>query len=140
MNDKILVIDDDESIRQSLKNLLSRLGYFVLTAESGNSGLELIRKYSPDLVISDIRMPGLTGLELLKRIKELNINSKVILITAHDDVQTTIESIQNGAYEYFEKPLNIEKLKIAVHRALESKSLSERLGSFIEEEAEEFQM
>lgn len=140
MKEKILVIDDDESIRQTLTNFLKRLNYSVITAENGNAGFEMLKKYSPDLIISDIRMPGLSGLELLKKIKEVDINSKVILITAHDDIQTTIESIQNGAYDYFEKPLDVEKLKIVVQRALESKSLSERIESFVTEEAEEYQI
>ncbi|MFN4111487.1 MAG: sigma-54-dependent transcriptional regulator [Ignavibacteria bacterium] len=140
MKEKILVIDDDESIRQTLTNFLKRHNYSVITAENGNVGFEMIKKHSPDLIISDIKMPGLSGLELLKKIKEIDVNSKVILITAHDDIQTTIESIQNGAYDYFEKPLDVEKLKIVVQRALESKSLSERLESIVTEEAEEYQI
>lgn len=140
MNEKILIIDDDESIRQTLTNFLKKLGYKVFPAEDGKTGLEILQKHSPDLIISDIKMPGLTGLEVLRKSREIDPFIKVILITAHDDVQTTIESMQNGAYDYLEKPLDIERLKVTIARALESKYLSERIESIVEEEAEEFQV
>lgn len=137
--EKILVIDDDESIRQTLTNFLKRLGYSVLSAEDGNIGYDIIRNQQPDLIISDIKMPNLTGLELLKKVKEIDPLTKIILITAHDDVQTTIDAMQNGAYDYLEKPLDIERLKVTISRALESKKLSERIESFVEDNVEEFQ-
>ncbi|MGK9475680.1 sigma-54-dependent transcriptional regulator [Melioribacter sp. OK-6-Me] len=139
MRSKLLIIDDDDSIRQTLTNYFKKLGYNVVAARDGNEGYEMLQKMLPDLVISDIRMPGLSGLEFLRKAKETDEHIKVILITAHDDYRTTIEAMQKGAYDYFEKPLDIEKLKIAVERALESKQLSERIDSIIEKEAEEFQ-
>jgi two-component system response regulator AtoC len=137
--EKILVIDDDESIRQTLSNYLKRLGYSVLSAEDGKIGFDIIQNQQPDLIISDIKMPNLTGLELLKKVKEIDPLTKIILITAHDDVQTTIDAMQNGAYDYLEKPLDIERLKVTIARALESKTLSERIDSLIEDQAGEFQ-
>jgi len=139
MKEKILVIDDDESIRQTLMNYLKRIGYNVFAAEDGKFGLKILHENQPDLIISDIKMPNLSGLEVLKKAKEIDANIKVILITAHDDIQTTIEAMQNGAYDYLEKPLDIERLKVTISRALESKMLSERIVSIIEEEANEFQ-
>ncbi|MBX3008055.1 MAG: sigma-54-dependent Fis family transcriptional regulator [Melioribacteraceae bacterium] len=137
--EKILVIDDDESIRQTLTNYLKRLGYSVLSAEDGKIGFGIIQNQQPDLIISDIKMPNLTGLELLKKAKEVDPLTKIILITAHDDVQTTIDAMQNGAYDYLEKPLDIERLKVTIARALESKTLSERIDSLIVDQVEEFQ-
>jgi len=137
--EKILVIDDDESIRQTLSNYLKRLGYSVLSAEDGEKGFDIIQSQQPDLIISDIKMPNLTGLELLKKVKDVNPLTKIILITAHDDVQTTIDAMQYGAYDYLEKPLDIERLKVTIARALESKNLSERIDSLIEDHAKEFQ-
>lgn len=137
--EKILVIDDDESIRQTLSNYLKRLGYSVLSAEDGKIGFDIIQNQQPDLIISDIKMPNLTGLELLNKVKKIDPLTKIILITAHDDVQTTIDAMQNGAYDYLEKPLDIERLRVTIARALESKTLSERIDSLIEDQAEEFQ-
>ncbi len=137
--EKILVIDDDESIRQTLTNYLKRLGYSVLSAEDGRIGFEIIRNQQYDLIISDIKMPNLNGLDLLKKVRDIDPRTKIILITAHDDVQTTIDAMQLGAYDYLEKPLDIERLKVTIARALESKNLSERIDSLIEDQAEEFQ-
>ena len=137
--EKILVIDDDESIRQTLSNYLKRLGYSVLSAENGKKGFEMIQSQQPDLIISDLKMPILGGLELLKKVKEIDPITKFILITAHDDVQTTIDAMQYGAYDYLEKPLDIERLKVTISRALESKNLSERIDSLIKDQAKEFQ-
>ncbi len=137
--EKILVIDDDESIRQTLTNFLKRIGYSALAAEDGKAGIEIVQANQPDLVISDIKMPNLSGLDVLKKVKEIDPLIKVILITAHDEVETTIEAMQNGAYDYIEKPLDIERLKVTISRALESKLLSERIDSIIEDEVKEFQ-
>ncbi len=137
--EKILVIDDDESIRLTLSNFIKRLGYLAASAGDGKEGLTAISNEQPDLIISDIRMPNLSGLDLLKKVKESNPQSKIILITAHDDVQTTIDAMQYGAYDYLEKPLDIERLKVTISRALESKKLSERIESLVEDNVEEFQ-
>ncbi len=138
MKPKLLIIDDDDSIRQTLTNYFKKLGYDIASASDGKEGLEILDADLHDLIISDIRMPGLSGIEFLQKAKEIDSHAKIILITAHDDYKTTIEAMQKGAYDYFEKPLDIEKLKIAVERALESKQLSERIDSIIEKEAEEF--
>lgn len=129
--EKILIIDDDESIRKTITNYLKRQGYEVLSAPDGISGVETAEKEQIDLVISDIRMPGLNGLEVLEKVKAMDSHIQVILITAHDDMQSTVMAMQKGAYDYIEKPLEIERLKVAVKRALENKQLSEQLSSFI---------
>ncbi len=129
---KIFVVDDDESIRETLYNFLKRENYEVNKAVNGNEGLEGIKKTLPDLVISDIRMPGMNGLELMKAAQEFDSTIRFILMTAYDDMQTTIEAMQKGAYDYIEKPLEIDKLKIIVKRAIENKVLSEKLDSVIE--------
>ncbi|MGE5409319.1 MAG: sigma-54-dependent transcriptional regulator [Clostridiales bacterium] len=129
--EKILIIDDDESIRKTITNYLKRQGYEVLSAPDGIKGFETAEKEQIDLVISDIRMPGLNGLEVLEKVKAMDSHIQVILITAHDDMQSTVMAMQKGAYDYIEKPLEIERLKVAVKRALENKQLSEQLSSFI---------
>jgi DNA-binding NtrC family response regulator len=124
---KILIIDDDELMRETLISYLSNENYAVLIAENGNLGFEIIKKEKPDIVISDIRMPHLNGLELLKIIKESSFNIPVLLMTAYDDLESTIKAMQLGAYDYLEKPIEKEKFNFIIKRALETKDLSDRL-------------
>jgi DNA-binding NtrC family response regulator len=128
---KILVIDDDQSIRRTLTNYLKKQNYEVLSAENGLEGIEIIKNELPDLVITDIRMPGADGFEVLKNIKEIDPHIHVIIITAFDDMQTTVKAMQQGAYDYIEKPLEIDNLKITIQRALENKRLSDELSTFV---------
>ncbi|MFA8344324.1 MAG: sigma-54-dependent transcriptional regulator [Rhodothermaceae bacterium] len=131
--DKILIVDDDKSIRQTLKNLFTRENFVVECAENGAEAIELIQKERPDLIISDMRMPEITGLELLEKVKELDSNIPFIIITAYDEMQSTIEAIQKGALDYIEKPIEIDKIRHTVRKALENKKLSNKLESFSNE-------
>lgn len=129
--DKILVIDDDDSIRETLTNFLTRLNYDVISASNGREGVNIAIKENPDIVISDLRMPYLSGLEVLEELQKFDSQIKVIIITAHDDMSTTIQVMQKGAYDFIEKPIEIERLKISVKRALENKKLSEKIENII---------
>ncbi|MBI2417633.1 MAG: sigma-54-dependent Fis family transcriptional regulator [Ignavibacteriales bacterium] len=132
---KILIIDDDISIRQSLSNYITKLGHSVLTASDGENGIKLITANDPDLVISDLKMPGISGMDVLEKIKRLAPKTQFVLITAHDDFATTVEAMQKGAYDYIEKPLDLGRLKITILRALETKELNERLEIITEHAA-----
>lgn len=138
--EKIVVIDDDQSIRETLSNYLKRQKFDVHSAEDGVKGWELISNLLPDLVISDYRMPGFTGIEVLKKTKQLDPNIHFIIITAFDDMQTTIEAMQQGAYDFIEKPLEIEKLKLTIKRALENKTLSDKLDAIVGSNAESYEL
>ena len=138
--EKILIIDDDQSIRQTLSNYLKKKNYEIFSAENGSQGFDAVKAHHPDLVISDIRMSGMNGLELLEKIKEFDHNVNVIILTAYDDMQSTIKAMQLGAYDFIEKPLELERLKTSIKRALENKHLSDRLASFISDDASEYQM
>ncbi len=129
--EKILIVDDDKSIRETLTNYLKRHNYDVFSAENGKIALEITKKKSPDLIITDVRMPIMDGIELLKNVKEIDSHIQVIIISAFDDMQSTVKAMQNGAYDYIEKPLEIDKLKIRINRALENKRLSNHLESLI---------
>lgn len=118
---KILVIDDDESIRKTLTNYLKKLNFNVYSASNGSEGIEIAQKEIPDLVITDIKMPKADGFEVLKKVKEIDSHIHVIMITAFDDMSSTVKAMQQGAYDYIEKPLEIDKLKITISRALENK-------------------
>lgn len=135
---KLLIIDDDTSIRETLEGFFKKKGFEIASASDGEKGWEIIKEFQPDVIISDIRMPNLSGIELLERVKEKFEDINVILMTAYDDMQTTVRAIQKGAYDYLEKPLEINKLEILVKRALENKQLSEKLKKFVIDDEEEF--
>ena len=122
-NERILVVDDDISQRRLIEFWLKEEGYSVVTASDGNTALRTFTETSPALVISDIRMPGLSGLDLLGRIKALNPDTPVILITAFGAVGDAVEAMKLGAADYVLKPLNPDELKVNVQRALEHQQL-----------------
>ncbi len=138
--EKIIVVDDDQSIRETITNYLQRLKFNVKSAEDGIKGLALIKEEMPDLVISDIRMPGLDGLELLERTKIIDPKIHFIVISAFDDMPTTVEAMRKGAYDFIEKPLEIETLRLTIKRALDNKKLSEKLETIIEGNAENYDL
>lgn len=138
--EKIIVLDDDQSIRETLTNFLKKQKFNVLSAEDGEKGLELIKKELPDLVISDYKMPGMTGIAVLEKIKAIDPNIHFIIITAFDDMQTTVEAMQKGAYDFIEKPLEIEKLKLTIKRAIDNKKLSDKLEIISEEKAGTYEL
>ncbi len=116
---RILLVEDDESLRRVTQVHLEEAGYLVTTAPDGASALALLEKYPQDLVITDLRMPGLNGLELLRRIKAEYPELIVIVVTAFGTVESAVEAMKQGAYDYVTKPVNIEALRMMVARALE---------------------
>ena len=133
--EKILVIDDDKMIRKLYSLALTKAGYNVIEAESGDAGLLLVHSERPDLVITDYQMPGKNGLEVLAEIRKLRLKLPVIMLTAYGDVVLTIKSIQQGAFEYLEKPVNPETLKSTVIKALSSVKSSNSLTTVIRTDA-----
>jgi DNA-binding NtrC family response regulator len=132
--EKILTIDDNILIRKLLRGMVTKLGYSSIEAEDGESGLAMVRKEHPDLVITDFSMPGIDGLEVLAEIRKMKINLPVILLTAFGDVVLTIKSIQFGAFDYLEKPIDPEQLKLTIEQALKSVKLSNSLEKEIYED------
>lgn len=119
----ILVVDDEPPVNAILEGYLSRMGYSCITAESGSEALEKLREYPCALALCDIRMPGMDGIELLKRIKEYDEDVAVIMVTAVDNRQTAVEAMREGAYDYVIKPFHLEEVLISVRRALENRRL-----------------
>lgn len=113
---KILVIEDDESTRESLVSYLKELGYDVTEADNGLKGLEKIKKELPDLVISDIRMSGLNGIELAYVVKGLNYNIPIILVSCYENSDLKFED--SFCFEFLQKPLDISDLRRSIGRAL----------------------
>ena len=114
----LLIIDDEASIRRSLELYFTHSGYAVATAATGNEGLTRFQERPADVVILDIRLPDLNGLDVLTRIREQAPHAKVIMITAFQDMETTIQAMKNGAYEYIHKPLDLDDIEQAVERAV----------------------
>lgn len=116
---KILIVDDEESLRTLLSISLSHKGFEVFTAEDGKKAIEIFRQESPPIVITDIKMPGIDGLELLKQIRRLNPDTRVIVITGHGDMESAVESLKLEASDFISKPVKEEALMVAVKRAQE---------------------
>jgi len=138
--EKLLIIDDDESINESLKIILSKAGYEVVTAPDAETGYQVFEKTNPDLIISDLKLPGMNAIDLLNKIKPINNNLPFIVITAYENTSSTIQAIQQGAYDYIEKPLDIERLKIIIKRALEGKRMSDHLSVTISKDSDDYQL
>jgi len=134
----ILIIDDDPLIRKTLSTHLSQEGFDISTAETGNEGIRLYEDKTPDLVILDIRLPDINGLEALQRIRENNPGATVIIITAFDDMKTTVEAIKLGAFEYLVKPLDFIDLQLTIDKAFRLKNLEEKLRHLVKEKEKEY--
>ena len=122
---KILVIDDDSSLRRVLEYNLQQEGYDVYTAADGDAGLQLFAEKSPAVVITDLKMPGKSGFEVLSAIKENSPATVVIVLTAFGAIDTAVEAMKLGAFHYLTKPFNREELKVTVLKALQLQGLSE---------------
>jgi putative two-component system response regulator len=119
----ILVVDDESGIRQALDRFLRRVGYRVVTAESGAAALERIASDRPDAMLSDIRMPNMTGVELVPKALAAQPDLAIIMLTAIDSPKTAIECLRLGAYDYLIKPLDLEELELSLQSALRRRQL-----------------
>jgi two-component system NtrC family sensor kinase len=130
---KILIIDDEEGIRKLLALSLSSDGYEVLTAASGEEGMEIFKRETPPLVLTDIKMPGMDGIEVLNQTKRLKPDAEVIIITGHGDMDSAIEALKLDASDFLNKPIKDEALSVALRRAEERISIKQRLRSYTED-------
>jgi DNA-binding NtrC family response regulator len=120
---KILVIDDERSIRNTLKDILEYEKYEVDLAEDGNKGIEKIRGAEYDMVLCDIKMPGLDGIEVLERAVVLAPDTPVVMISGHGNIDTAVDAIKKGAFDYIEKPLDLNRLLITIRNAMDKSTL-----------------
>ena len=139
----ILLVDDEEDIRDVLSLSLADIGYTVHTAENGAAALSLFKRLQPLIVMTDIKMPGMDGIELLQRIKRENPDSEVVMITGHGDMDLAIRSLKNEATDFITKPINVDALEIALKRVNEKilmkrqlKEYTESLESLVKEKIE----
>ena len=123
----VLIVDDEEIMRQMIAALLQEMGCETVEAEDGAKGLKTFRKVRPEIVITDIRMPGLDGIELLSRIKAIDPNTEVIVVTGFGEIDQAVKALQTDASDFIQKPFNLEALKVAFNRAKEKISIREEL-------------
>jgi two-component system response regulator PilR (NtrC family) len=116
---KILVIDDEQSMRDFLSIMLKKEGHDVVAAENGSDALKAVQTEIFDLVISDVKMPGLDGIDVLKTVKEVSSETVVIMITAYATAETAVEAMKLGAYDYITKPFKVDEIKLIIQKALE---------------------
>lgn len=119
----ILIVDDEETIRLSIKEFLSGLGYDVIAAETSEHALEKINEFLPDLVLLDLRLPNMCGIELLEKVKKRDPNALIIVMTGYGSIDSAVEAMKMGAHDYLEKPFKTEHLKLVVEKALGTQAL-----------------
>jgi len=117
----ILVIDDDETLRDWCEKILSQAGNRVATAEDGLKGLDILKKKSFDLIILDLKMPGLSGMEVLKKVNEEYPETSVVIITGQATVESAVEGMKMGAYDFIPKPFTPESFMKAIKQVLEKR-------------------
>lgn len=120
----ILVVDDEEEVRDTLYNVLKSLDYRPHVAASGQEALAILRREKIDVVLSDLYMPEMDGIELLKKVRQEDNKVVFLMITAHPTIETAVEAIKKGAYDYLTKPFHIEEVRLKINRALEKKGLA----------------
>ena len=118
---KILIIDDERPIRETLEMFLCEKGYKVATSESGEASLELIRKDRPDIVVLDLRLPGIDGIAVLRIIRQLSPESVVIVITAYPDKDIFDQAERLGVYSYIVKPIDVAEFEVTIDKAVRSR-------------------
>jgi signal transduction histidine kinase len=129
----ILLVDDEEGIRNVLNITLTHAGFRVLPAPDGEKGFKIFNDQKPDIVITDIKMPGIDGIELLKQIKQVSPDTEVIMITGHGDMDLAVKSLQHGAADFITKPIDSSELEISVKKAMDRLSIHERIKVYMDD-------
>ncbi len=140
MAETILIVDDEPGIIQSLQGILTDEGFEVVAAGGGLKALEIIKETIPDIVLLDIWMPDIDGIETLKRIRELYPGLQVIMISGHGTIETAVKATKLGAYDFIEKPLSLEKVLLSINNALDYNRLETELDIFRERERQRYQI
>ena len=135
---QVLIVDDDESIRRMLSAVLSREGFQTVTAKDGEEGLALFRSTSPDIVLMDIRMPGRSGIEAMRAMLDLRPGAVVILMTAYADLDTAVQAIKNGVFDFVIKPFDLAEIGLLVNRAYQMREMRREIRSLQHELSETY--
>lgn len=128
MPERILVVDDELFVRELLLEFLSSQGYEVSLADSGENAVRLMQTEPMDVVLLDLKMPGINGIETLKQIKRIDPNALAIIMTGYPTIESSIEALRHGAYDYVIKPFKLNELKSSIERALKEHRLKSEIG------------
>ncbi|NMC65461.1 MAG: sigma-54-dependent Fis family transcriptional regulator, partial [Acidobacteria bacterium] len=137
---KIMIVEDDSLVSRTLLSHLKKRGFEVKGAENGEEGLSIFREFQPDLVLLDVKLPDINGLDVLRQIKAEDKEAAVIIMTAFDDMRTTVEAVKAGAFEYLVKPLDNLEIDLTIDKALQMKALEEKVSYLLEEKQKEYQI
>lgn len=118
----VLIIDDEVVFSENMAKLLNTRGYQTRTANGGEEGIRILEKEAHDVVVLDLKMPGMNGIEVLKKINELNVQAQVILLTGHGCVDTAMEAIRLGAFDYLPKPCEVKELSEMIENSQKNKA------------------
>jgi len=115
---RVLYADDEDSLRMLVKNQLTQEGLSIDTADDGDTAVEMLQKNKYDVILLDIRMPRMSGIDVLRHIKRHNISSRIIMLTAVDDLAVAIEAVKHGANDYITKPFDFDSIVASIHRVI----------------------
>jgi DNA-binding NtrC family response regulator len=138
MSDQILIVEDERLIRLTLRDRLEKEGYSVFEAASGEAALAHVQERGADLILLDYKLPDISGLDVLRRLARAEADAPVILMTAYSTVESAVEAMRLGAYDYLEKPFNMDEMMLSVEKALETTKLRRDVRRFIAENRERF--
>lgn len=120
---RILIIDDEKSIRRTLREILEYENFKVEEAADGLEGLTLVQKEKFDIILCDIKMPKMDGMEALDKFMEANVDAPIIMISGHGNIETAVEAVKKGAYDFIQKPLDLNRLLVTIRNALDKSNL-----------------
>ena len=123
MDTALLIVDDEEGIRETLSGIFEDEGYIVTAVASGEEALGVLREQSPDLVLLDVWLSGMDGIQILQEIKKTSPDLPVVMISGHGNIELAVKATRMGAYEFLEKPLSLERVLLVARRALEKRTL-----------------
>jgi DNA-binding NtrC family response regulator len=138
VKEKVLIVEDEDLTRWSLEKSLSKVGYEVFSCPDGEEGLKVVKGNGFDLVLLDVKLPGLDGISVLEKIKRIESNTQVIMISAHDDVGSVVKAMRLGAHDYISKPFNLEDVKHRIEKALEMVRLKKEVAFSRQVQAEQY--
>ena len=140
MKPRILVIDDEPAIRDSLKMVLEYEGYEVMQAATGEEGVKLVERESPDLVFLDIKMPGMDGMEVLQKLKHMVENTPIVVFSGHGTINAAVEATRLGAFDFIEKPLDTNRLMVTVRNAVDTRRLKSENKTYRRDAEKKYQI